>query len=150
MTSERWSLVKEILDTVGDSAPDERAKTIAARCDGDPELRREIESLLSVEARSERLEMWANREIAAQPERIGPYRVERLLGSGGMGSVFLAVRDDDQYRKKVAIKLIHWSWDHDAARRFRAERQLLANLDHPNIVRLIDAEARSRADSPIW
>jgi len=141
VTSERWSLVKDILDTIGDSAPEEREKTIAARCGGDPDLRREVESLLAVETRSERLEAWANRETVAQPERIGPYRVERLLGSGGMGSVFLAVRDDDQYRKKVAIKLIQCSWDHDAARRFRAERQLLANLDHPNIVRLIDGGA---------
>lgn len=141
MTSERWTLVKDILDVVEDRAPEEREKMIAARCQGDPDLRREVESLLSVETRAERLEMWANREMNVQPERIGPYKVERLLGAGGMGSVFLAVRDDDQYRKNVAIKLIQWSSDHHAARRFRAERQLLANLDHPNIVRLIDGGA---------
>jgi non-specific serine/threonine protein kinase/serine/threonine-protein kinase len=71
-------------------------------------------------------------------ERIGPYRILRPIGSGGMGSVFLAVRDDD-YKKQVALKVIKLGRDTDEiVRRFRNERQILATLDHPHIARLLD------------
>ena len=74
--------------------------------------------------------------------RIGPYRLVRLLGRGGMGSVHLAVRDDDQYRKEVAIKLLKRGMDTDfMLHRFRQERQILASLEHPFIARLIDGGA---------
>ena len=75
------------------------------------------------------------------PERIGPYRVERLLGAGGMGAVYLAVRDDDQYRKQVAIKVIPTAGDPELLGRFRAERQIMAGLEHPYIARLLDGGA---------
>src|SRR5262249_34948478 len=71
--------------------------------------------------------------------RIGPYRLIRELGSGGMGSVYLAERADGQYRKKVAIKLIRRGMDSEfIIRRFRNERQILADLSHPNIAGLLD------------
>jgi non-specific serine/threonine protein kinase/serine/threonine-protein kinase len=71
--------------------------------------------------------------------RIGPYRLVRELGQGGMGAVFLAVRDDDVFHKRVALKLLKRGMDTDAiVRRFRTERQILAGLDHPNIARLLD------------
>src|SRR5208337_1295493 len=71
--------------------------------------------------------------------RLGPYRVLRELGRGGMGTVYLAARDDHQYEKLVAIKLIRHGMDTaDVLDRFRHERQILANLDHPYIARLID------------
>jgi eukaryotic-like serine/threonine-protein kinase len=71
-------------------------------------------------------------------ERIGPYRILREIGSGGMGSVFLATRDDD-YKKRVALKVIKLGRDTDViVRRFRNERQILATLDHPHIARLLD------------
>jgi len=71
--------------------------------------------------------------------QIGPYRVERELGRGGMGVVYLASRADQQYRKQVAIKLLRPSHDGDHIfRRFQNERQILANLEHPNICRLLD------------
>ena len=74
-----------------------------------------------------------------QGKRIGPYRLENLLGNGGMGSVFLAVRDDDQFQMKVAVKLVRPDLDHDVfIRRFLHERQILADLKHPNIARLLD------------
>jgi serine/threonine protein kinase len=71
--------------------------------------------------------------------RVGPYRIQKLLGRGGMGAVFLANRDDDQFRKNVALKLLRFDTD-DAAilARFRNERQILAALDHPNIAALYD------------
>src|SRR5205823_3848606 len=69
--------------------------------------------------------------------RIGSYRVLRELGHGGMGAVFLAVRDDDSYEKQVAIKMIAGGiLNHIAIERLRHERQILADLDHPNIARL--------------
>ena len=71
--------------------------------------------------------------------RIGPYQVVTEIGRGGMGAVYLAVRADDQYHKRVAIKLVKKGMDsEDILARFRHERQILANLDHPNIARLLD------------
>ena len=72
--------------------------------------------------------------------RIGDYRIVRLLGRGGMGSVYLASRADRRYRKEVAIKILKRGLDsEDIQRRFHRERQILASLDHPNIARLLDA-----------
>jgi hypothetical protein len=71
--------------------------------------------------------------------RVGPYRIQKLLGRGGMGAVFLANRDDEQFRKNVALKLLRFETDQPAIlARFRNERQILAALDHPNIAALYD------------
>src|ERR1044072_6825444 len=68
-----------------------------------------------------------------QESNIGPYRIIRRIGQGGMGAVYLAARDDDQFKKQVAIKLIRRGMDSDfVLRRFRNERQILASLNHPN------------------
>ena len=73
------------------------------------------------------------------PRRIGPYRLVCELGRGGMGAVHLAVRDDDEYRNEVAIKLLQSGLETaEAVARFRDERQILARLEHPGIVRLLD------------
>ena len=72
-------------------------------------------------------------------ERIGAYRIVGVLGTGGMGDVFKAVRDDDQYHAEVAIKLMRADVRSPLAeQRFRTERQILAGLDHRNIARLLD------------
>ncbi len=79
--------------------------------------------------------------------RIGPYRIERELGRGGMGVVYLATRSDNQFHKQVAIKILER--DRDCAGlpgRFRRERQMLANLDHPNIARLLDGGATTAGE----
>jgi non-specific serine/threonine protein kinase/serine/threonine-protein kinase len=78
---------------------------------------------------------------AAPPEaqRIGPYRLIRTIGHGGMGTVYLGVRDDDAFQKRVAIKVLKRGTDTDAVvRRFRHERQILASLDHSYIAGLLD------------
>jgi serine/threonine protein kinase len=77
-------------------------------------------------------------ERAAVPERpIGPYKLLKELGHGGMGVVYLAGRADEQYQKRVAIKVIKAGMDGaEVVRRLRRERQILAGLDHPNIARL--------------
>ncbi|MGZ5004605.1 MAG: protein kinase domain-containing protein [Chthoniobacterales bacterium] len=71
--------------------------------------------------------------------QFGSYQIMREIGRGGLGAVYLAARADDEYRKQVAIKLVRRGLDtEDILRRFRNERQILAQLDHPNIARLID------------
>ena len=80
-----------------------------------------------------------DRDASLEGQRIGAYRNVRELGHGGMGSVYLAVRDDDAYRKEVAVKVVKRGMDTEAiVRAFRTERQILATLDHPNIARLLD------------
>jgi tetratricopeptide (TPR) repeat protein len=72
-------------------------------------------------------------------EIVGRYRIVRLLGRGGMGSVYLAERADDEYQQSVALKVVEWCPTvTDLAGRFRAERQILARLSHENIARLLD------------
>src|SRR4029079_13989309 len=72
-------------------------------------------------------------------QRVGHYRVEARLGEGGMSTVYLAVRADDAYQQQVALKVLGYGAERtDLAARFRAERQILASLDHPGIARLID------------
>ncbi len=75
----------------------------------------------------------------APGDLIGPYRLERLLGRGGMGEVWLAERDDGTVKRKVALKLPHVSWSPAFAERFARERDILASLEHPHIARLYDA-----------
>ena len=145
MTPDRWQRVQEVLaEAAGLEAP-KREAFLDEACRGDPELRKEVDSLLSsLQAASAGfLESPAIPEGAAAGEparpRVGPYRVIRLLGTGGMGLVYLAVRADEQYEKHVAIKIVKRGTDTDfVLRRFRQERQILAGLDHPNIARLLD------------
>lgn len=74
------------------------------------------------------------------PDRLGPYRVLHMLGRGGMGSVYMAVRDDDSFKRRVAIKVIRKGMDTaDVLRRFELERQIVTALNHPNIARVFDA-----------
>ena len=72
-------------------------------------------------------------------DTVGAYRLQRLLGRGGMGEVWLAERTDGQLKRKVALKLPHVLWVPGLAERFAREREILANLEHPNIARLYDA-----------
>jgi tRNA A-37 threonylcarbamoyl transferase component Bud32 len=116
-------------------------------CAGDSELFDEVHSLLGQDERAERwIPEALDRARSAFPgaggagQRLGPYVLIRELGRGGMGSVWLAERSDDQYRKQVAIKLVKPGMDsEEILARFRAERQILASLEHPNIARLVDA-----------
>ncbi len=79
-------------------------------------------------------------EPAAAGTLVGPYRIVREIGRGGMGAMYLAERTDGQFQKQVAVKLIKRGMDTAAVlRRFRDERQILADLEHPNIARLLDA-----------
>ncbi len=134
MTDPGWETVKDIVAEAVDLAPAARAAFLNRACADRPELRREVESLLGFDAPGAPFS-----NIDRVPERLGPYHVLREIGRGGMGTVYLAERDDGQFEQRVAIKVIKRGMDTDAVlRRFYAERQILARLQHPNITRLLD------------
>ncbi len=147
-TPERWARIKALFQSALPLDSTERAAHLDAGCQDDPELRREVESLLASHDEShEFLETTALATVATMSEeafrkRIGPYRILEEIGRGGMGTVYLAERIDGEFRKRVAIKLISRGMDSDAiVHRFRHERQILADLDHPHIARLLDGGA---------
>src|SRR5437660_3830804 len=143
---EKWNQVKELFTSALERDPEERSDFLRHACGADESLRAEIESLLSsFDGATTFLEdcpaadLLSARSSAIAGRRIGAYRIIRECGQGGMGVVYLAERADDQYRKRVAIKMLKPGINKDEVlRRFRNERQALAALDHPNIVRLLD------------
>ncbi len=153
MTPERWAQVRQTFDGALERTPRDRAAYLRVVCARDDELRREVESLLaSHEEASGFLAKpaadlgytlpYSGEESGEYPEgfRAGPYRLEKRIGRGGMGSVWLASRGDGRGDvQKVAVKLVKRGMDTtEILRRFRLERKVLASLDHPNIARLID------------
>jgi eukaryotic-like serine/threonine-protein kinase len=149
MEAERWQRIEEVFQGALDCGAEQRGAFLASACGGDPQLRSEVESLLTAYAASGATESAAFQEASRILEHrstqavagttIGPYRVIRELGHGGMGTVFLAARADKTFEKLVAIKVIRPGLDTDQIlQRFRSERQILATLDHPNITRLLD------------
>ncbi len=137
MDAARWNRVREVLADALERTPAERAAYLRTACD-DTAMRREVEELLAVEDDAFLEVTPAQPGPHAAPVRIGPYRVLREIGRGGMGSVYLAMRADDLYRKRVAIKVARGAASDSMLQRFRHERQILAALDHPHIARLID------------
>ena len=154
--SERWARAKELFEAVVDLTPHQRTALLDQACGEDAALRREIESLLASDNEASDFIEQPAFEIPrdlfpdAHDEQLadrqfGPYQVIREIGRGGLGAVYLAARSDDEYRKEVAIKVIRRGLDtEDILRRFRNERQILAQLDHPNIARLIDGGTTDR------
>ncbi|MBY0504531.1 MAG: protein kinase [Bryobacteraceae bacterium] len=138
--NERWQRVKSILAEALERPFAERAAYLHEACAGDTELRREVESLLLAdEDAGEFLNQPAIEPANAVGWRLGPYRTLELIGQGGMGAVYRAVRDDDEFQQEVAIKLIRRGVNSDYVRsRFLYERQILAFLNHPHIARLLD------------
>jgi eukaryotic-like serine/threonine-protein kinase len=138
-----WEQVRTLFHATVDLAPADRAPLLAG-C-GDSNLRAEVERLLAQnDASAGFLErsVWDLVDTAdAKWEHvlIGPYRVVRQLGHGGMGTVFLASREDAEFEQRVAIKLVRRGSGTEALlQRFRQERQILAALEHPNIAHLLD------------
>ena len=143
------SRLREHFDALAELSPAERRRALDELAAEDPDLHRELRSLLAVHERAETFlessplagldlegELGAARMIG---ERLGHYRVVAPLGRGGMGAVYLAERADGAYEQTVAIKLLdHVGSDEISVRRFERERQTLATLTHPNIARLLD------------
>src|SRR6266478_254523 len=140
-TSGRWQKIKDLFGEALEQDPAGRKAFLDQACSGDQALRAEVESLLTASdpATHSGPEGITPEHDLMIGRRLGAYEILKLIGSGGMAAVYLAVRADDQYRKRVAIKLIHPGLEKEAVcRRFRSERQTLAALDHPNIVKLLD------------
>jgi serine/threonine protein kinase len=144
----RWREIESVLDAALDLPRDRRAAWLDEHCT-DAHVRAEVNELLRAHDRPDGIlerdaaALVATARVSASiPARgmsIGPYRVVRELGRGGMGVVYLAERADGQYRRAVAVKLLTASpHAEELHRRFLAERQILASLDHPNIAQLLD------------
>ncbi|HJV61162.1 MAG TPA: serine/threonine-protein kinase, partial [Albitalea sp.] len=148
--AERWQQVKSLLAEALELPLQERRAFIEQAAQGDADLLAELSALaaagaavhtpldtmpaeMAIDALRARAEStWIGR-------RVGAYRLLELIARGGMGQVYLAERADGQFQQQVAIKLMHDGLaDSEQAARFRAERQILATLDHPHLAKLLD------------
>ncbi len=156
---ERLRRADEVVQSALERGADEQAAFLSAACAGDAALRAEVESLLSYRERARDFiespalafaaelladgqdggEKDGDEEAGAGARLIGPYRLVREVGRGGMGVVYMAERDDGEFRQRVAVKIIRQTLAGVETRRhFKRERQILASLNHPNIARLLD------------
>ena len=149
-----WSRLDALLDQALELPSDGRSIFLEGIGRNDPALRARVEQLLAADAAAgdflnDGAEAWLRSGPAPTPRadtsaldvgtRVGPYRVIDELGRGGMGIVYRAERADGEFVQVVALKLVRRGFDSDdITRRFRRERQILAQLDHPSIARLLD------------
>lgn len=134
----RFARIEALLDQLLELAPAQRAAYLDANCP-DPALHAEVSELLAAAEASEGFLEPARPVSKAAPVRqLGPWRLLRCLGRGGMGEVWLAERSDGRFEQQVAIKLLHRQGAEEDAR-FLREQRLLARLEHPGIARLLDA-----------
>ncbi|HEY2292758.1 MAG TPA: serine/threonine-protein kinase [Thermoanaerobaculia bacterium] len=144
--ADRWREIDLVFAEALDRPSAERKAFLDEACAGDAELRTAVERLLLADEQSDTfLEQPASELLGLVPkeveagERLGPYRLLRRLGAGGMGTVYLARREDEHYQQDVALKILRSGLQGtEAVHRFLAERQILARLEHPNIARLYD------------
>ena len=143
MDAERWQRLSPLLDALLELDDAARAQSLASLREDDPQLADDLEELLALESGSE--DFLAEPLITPHPgvhagATVGPYELERMLGEGGMGQVWLARRADGLYQRRVALKLLRPGIaDPNLRLRFTRERQILARLEHPHIARLLDA-----------
>jgi len=148
MNSDRWQRTKQLLEEAIALNANERSSFLDRTCEGDNDLRREVDSLLSSHEQAGTAFLKNPAMSLKGPpvatnahtgRRIGVYQIVEEIGHGGMGEVYRGFRADGQYTKEVAIKLVRGGYDSASLQeRFRNERQILASLDHPNIARLLD------------
>ena len=150
MQNNNWNKVDEILQKVIDLEDFERREVLNS-LEIDAEVRAEVENLLDFEKPAEdwsplsaidlSQELFEDTaEVALVGQKIGIYEIERELGYGGMGAVYLATRTDGKFEQRVALKLLKREMNTAALRRrFQNEREILASLEHPNIARLLNA-----------
>ncbi|MCW5961811.1 MAG: protein kinase [Pyrinomonadaceae bacterium] len=159
MSDSRWDKIVSIFEEAVELPVKERADYLQRVCGDDVELRSEVESMIKADNDAEDFiespilaasslsifdKLNSKKRSEDEPEdmvgkRVGAFRLTRELGRGGMGAVYLAERADGEFTQFVAIKLIKRGMDSDfIIKRFRHERQILANLEHQNIARLFD------------
>ena len=142
-----WEREKALFLEALDQDADVRREWVVERTAADVALRDGVLSLLDahqstddfLETPAAALSADAVPDVLPESGRVGPYRLIREIGRGGMGAVYLASRDDGEFVQEVAVKVVKRGMDTDLIlARFRHERQILAGLDHPNIARLLD------------
>ena len=141
----RWGRIDDLFAAALELPAGERAAFLEVACAGDADLRRQVERLIAADEHGGTLlehqagEWLGIAETSEEGGRFGPYRLLRRIGGGGMGTVYLARREDEQYQRDVAVKILRSGLASSGAiHRFLAERQILARLEHPNIARLYD------------
>lgn len=158
MDGARWERIQAIFHAVADQPPASQRALVEAACEGDADLLAQVLALLDEDSRGasvldQDLGRFANRLLhpadagLGVPQKFGPYRIEKLIGEGGMGVVYLAERED--LGSAVAIKFLRDAWMSSARReRFVREQRTLAQLNHPSIARLYDSN--TLADGTPW
>ena len=147
LTADWWPRLDSAFQGALELPPAERVAYLDRVCGGDGDLRAEVAAMLAADTPEHALGIERLVQEARAPTsgpdpfvgiRLGPWRVVDVIGHGGMGTVYLAERDDGQYEQTVALKLIRGTTPHGSTR-FTAESYILARLSHPNIARVIDA-----------
>ncbi len=149
MKAERWQQIEQLFHAVLQREPGERTTFLAQTCSGDESLYKEVTSLLSSYDQTDSFFEATASSLAAEMfgnkvgETIGPYEVLSVLGSGGMGTVYLA--QDARLGRKIALKLLppQFTNDRDRLRRFQQEARAASALNHPNILTVHEIEQRS-------
>jgi len=153
MSDSRWQRLQELFEGLLAREPGEREEWLAA-VEADATLRDEAMQLVDADSgpkgvsitRQVREASQRIAEATAIEQRLGPYRLIEEIGSGGMGTVFLAERADDTFHQRVAIKLLRGIPTRESTERMRRERQILADLSHPHIARLLDGGSTSHGE----
>jgi hypothetical protein len=148
MTAEQLQRARKLFETVSDEDAAVRAALLKRECEGDPGLLALVEQMIEADARVQ--------PVLDQPQglagdsgpddagtlqagdRVGPYRIVREIGAGGMGAVYQAERASDPGGGFVAVKVVRW-FSSELSRRFQQEQAILSGLQHPNIARLLDS-----------
>ncbi|HET8633173.1 MAG TPA: protein kinase [Gemmatimonadales bacterium] len=145
MNRDQWATLEPLLDTLLDLPVEERAGWLETLARESPERARRLRALLDAETDADRLGFLSapiNSSLAGM--QLGPWRLERSLGQGGMGTVWLARRADGHYEGEAAVKILNLALlSPSGQERFRREGSVLARLTHPNIARLLDAGVAS-------
>jgi serine/threonine-protein kinase len=145
---DRWRRLEDLFQAASDLPASERTAFLDRACGSDASIRAEVESLLASAGQTAGFIQQpvsdtardVSRGFLYRGKRIGPYELCDLIGEGGMGHVYLACRADKAYSQQVALKFMRGDFgaDREMLSRFRVERQILANLNHPNVARLLD------------
>src|SRR5579859_5386113 len=142
-----WKTVEDILASALELPPERQAAYVEQCCAGSPEIRKEVEELLTayraaekcIEPRAGKFDLPEGFDDTLLGTRVGTYKLVERIGDGGMGTVYRAERDDQQFTQVVAVKLVRAGLhDPELLKRLRTERQILALLEHPHIARLLD------------
>jgi serine/threonine protein kinase len=154
--TDSWDRIQAVFFDALDRAPSERAEFLRVECADDESLRTEVLAMLAAHADESALAIESRLLVSAAGlvpatdragERAGPYRLIEHIGSGGMGEVYSAERDDDAFQRRVAVKIVRAGGAGLLDDRFRRERDILARLDHAHIARLYDGGTTERGAS---